>query len=96
MENYQQTHSILFVVILGTAFSAGVFLSGWLAIKWQWLKVKPKILPRLFGTLIGSFLPLILAQTLYPMLEPGNPFFLVSMLTSILGFFIPGWIDRSS
>ena len=94
MENFPQTHPALFVVILGITFSMGVFLGGWLAMKWQWLKVKSNYLARLVTTLIGAYLPLIIALILYRTLEPGNPFFSISMLTSILGFHIPGWVGR--
>jgi len=94
MENFPQTHPALFVVILGITFSMGVFLGGWLAMKWQWLKVKSNYLTRLVTTLIGAYLPLIIALILYRTLEPGNPFFSISMLTSILGFHIPGWVGR--
>jgi len=94
MENFPQTHPALFVVILGITFSMGVFLGGWLALKWQWLKVKSNYLARLVATLIGAYLPLIIALILYRSLEPGNPFFFISMLTSILGFHIPGWVGR--
>ena len=94
MEKFPQTHPALFVVILGITFSMGVFLGGWLAMKWKWLKVKSNYLARLVATLIGAYLPLIIALILYRTLEPGNPFFFISMLTSILGFHIPGWVGR--
>lgn len=94
MENFPQTHSVLFVVILGVTFSTGVFLAGWLALKLRWLAVKPKYPARLVATLIGACLPLIVALILYHSLEPGNPFFFISMLTSVLGFHVPGWIVR--
>jgi len=94
MEKFQQSHSVLFAVFLGIAFSIGVFLSGWLALKRGWLKVKPKYLARLVATLIGAYIPLIVALILLRTLEPGNPFFLISILASILGFYIPGWLGR--
>jgi len=94
MENFPQTHSALFVVILGLTFSAGVFLTGWLALKLHWLKAEPKLPARLAGTLIGVYLPLIVALILYHSLEPGNPFFFISMLACILGFHLPGWVGR--
>ena len=93
MENFPQTNPALFVVILGITFSTGVFLTGWLALKLRWLVAKPKYRARLVATLIGAYVPLILALILYDTLEPGNPFFFSSMLTSILGFHIPGWIE---
>jgi len=94
MENFPQTHPALFVVILGVTFSTGVFLIGWLALKLRWLATKPKYAHRLVATLIGAYLPLILALILYHTLEPGNPFFFISMLISVLGFHVPGWIER--
>jgi uncharacterized YccA/Bax inhibitor family protein len=94
IENFPQTHSVFFAVLLGITFSTGVFLTGWLALKLGWLKVKPKYPARLVATLIGAYLPLLVALILYHPLEPGNPFFFVSMLTSIVGFYVPGWIDR--
>ena len=92
--NFSQTLPALFVVILGVTFSAGVFLTGWLALKLRWLTKQPKYPARLVTTLIGAYLPLIMTLILYHTLEPGNPFFFISMLTSILGFHFPGWIER--
>ena len=94
MGEYGKTRPILFAVMLGTTFSAGVFLAGWLALKWGWISTAPKYPARLVATLIGAYLPLILALIFYRTLEPGNPFFFISMLASILGFHIPGWIGR--
>jgi uncharacterized membrane protein YqjE len=91
MEDFPQTHSVLFVVVLGITFTTGVFLAGWLAIKLRWITVKPKYRARLVFTLIGAYLPLIVALVLYHPLEPGNPFFFVSILTSVVGFYVPGW-----
>jgi hypothetical protein len=94
MEDYPQTHPALFVFILGLTFTTGVYLIGWLAIRRRWITLKPKYLPRLVFTLIGAYVPLIVALIFYHPLEPGNPFFFVSMLTSVAGFYIPGWIDQ--
>jgi len=94
MENFPQTHPALFVVVLGVTFSTGVFLTGWLALKLRWLAAKPIYPARLVATLIGAYLPLIVALILYHPLEPGNPFFFISMLTSVLGFHVPGWVER--
>jgi len=49
---------------------------------------------RLAGTLIGVYLPLIVALIPYHSLEPGNLFFFISMLACILGFHLPGWVGR--
>ena len=94
MEDFPQTHPVPFVLILGVTFSTGVFLAGWLAIKLRWLDAAPKLAARWGGALIGAYLPLVAALILYHSLEPGNPFFFISMLTSILGFYVPGWIER--
>lgn len=94
MGDFPQTHPALFVVILGLTFSSGVFLIGWLALKLRWVAFTPMYPVRLIATLIGAYLPLILALILYHPLEPGNPFFSISMLTSILGFHVPGWFER--
>ena len=91
MEDFPQTHSVLFGVVLGITFTTGVFLAGWLAIKLRWITVKPKYRARLVFTLIGAYLPLIVALVLYHPLEPGNPFFFISILTSVVGFYVPGW-----
>ena len=94
IENFPQTHSALFALILGITFTTGVFLAGWLAIKLGWLKIKPMFVKRLVAALVGAYLPLLVALLVYPSLEPGNPFFFVSEITSILGFYLPGWVSK--
>ena len=89
MENFPQTKPVLFVVILGITYTIGVFLVGWLAIRLRWIRTEPKYRLRLFGTLVGAYVPLVVALFLYHPLEPGNPFFFIAMLTSILGFYVP-------
>ncbi len=94
MENYPQTHSEVFVILLGMTFTAGIFLAGWLSIKLRWLKLEPKLIARFIGTLIGAYLPLVVALFIYHPLEAGNPFFFVSMLTGIAGFYLAGWAGK--
>lgn len=94
MGDFPQTHSVLFALILGLTFSTGVFLTGWLAIKFRFLKAEPRHAARLAGTLIGAYLPLIAALIIFKILEPGNPFFFISMLAAILGFHLPGWFKK--
>jgi hypothetical protein len=89
--DFPQTRPGLFVFILGITFTIGVFLVGWLALKLHWLTTQPKYLIRLITTLIFAYFPLILALIVYHTLEPGNPFFFISMLTAVLGFHLPGW-----
>jgi hypothetical protein len=94
VENFQRTHPVLFAALLGFTFSLGVFLPGWLALRFRWLKAKPLYPARLAGTMIGAALPLLIALIIYRILEAGNPFFLISILASILGFHLPGWVWR--
>jgi hypothetical protein len=94
MGDVPQIRPLYFALILGLTFSTGVFLTGWLVIKFHWLKGEPRYIARLAGTLIGAYLPLIAALIIYRILEPGNPFFFISMLASILGFHLPGWFKK--
>ncbi len=94
MGDFPQTRPVLFVVILGITFTVGIFLTGWLAIKLRWLKMELKLVARLIGTLVGAYLPLVIALFLYHPLEPGNPFFFIAMLTSVAGFYLGGWIGK--
>jgi hypothetical protein len=94
VENFQRTYPVLFAALLGVTFSLGVFLPGWLALRCRWLKAKPLYPARLAGTLIGAALPLLIALIIYRILEAGNPFFLISILLSMLGFYLPGLIKR--
>ena len=92
MEDFPQRYPALFVVILGIMYSTGIYLIGWLAIHWRWLQIKPLVRARLIGTVIGAYLPLLLALLIYPSLEAGNPFFFIAILTGLVGFYLPGWI----
>jgi hypothetical protein len=65
-----------------------------LAIKFHWLSAESRVIARLAGTLIGAYLPLIAALIIFRILEPGNPFFFISMLASILGFHLPTWLKK--
>ncbi|MHB0989244.1 MAG: hypothetical protein ACYC3P_11365 [Bellilinea sp.] len=92
--DYMNTQPAMFLLLLAICFSVGIFLAGWAAIKWRWLKISALWAPRLVGTLIGTSMPLLLAYLLYHPIEPGNPFFFISMLTGVLGFHIPGWMRK--
>ena len=89
---FQQTHPALFAGILGAAFAVGVFLAGGLALRLHWLVAQPRWAARLVGALIGAYLPLGIALILYRTLEPGNPFFLVSTIATVVGFHVPSWV----
>jgi hypothetical protein len=82
------------VFVLGITFAVGIFLPGWFAIKQHWLDLAPKYLARLVGALVGAALPMIVALLGFGGIEPGSPFFFVSYVVGILGFFLPGWIGK--
>jgi hypothetical protein len=86
-----ETQPILFCILVGMTFFTGIFLTGWLALKWHWLKSSPRLPSRLVGTLAGVFLPL-LAGLILKAIETGSPFFGLSTVFGILGFHLPGWI----
>jgi len=50
VENFQRTHPVLFAALLGVTFSQGVFLPGWLALRFRWEKAKPLYPARLAGS----------------------------------------------
>ena len=64
-------------------------MAGWLAIQRRWLVLKPALLPRLAGALVGAYLPLLLGLILVGALLAGSPFFAISILASLLGFYLP-------
>ena len=94
VESFQKAYPVFFAIIAGITFSTGIFLVGWLALKWHWLNLETKYTARLLGTLLGVFLPLIIALFLYPAIEAGNPFLGISMIAGILGFYVAGWISK--
>ena len=94
MEVLQKSQPVLFLLFVGVSFSVGIFLAGRIAIKFGWVKIAPKLTTRLIGTLVGVYLPLILALFIYSTIEAGNPFLTVSMLTGIAGFYLAGWVGK--
>ena len=90
------THPGIFVLLAGVMYATGIFFIGWLAIKFKILKVKTLYFYRLIGTLIGAYLPFLLAWAIYKPMQPGNPFFFIAIITAILGFQAPGWYNRGS
>lgn len=92
MEDFPQTFPVLFICILGITYTTGVFLVGWLALKWRCLSGKSAYLARLLMTMLGAYLPLLIAFLIYPVLEPGNPFFLIAIITCVIGFYVPEFI----
>ena len=94
MEVLQKSQPVIFLLFAGVSFSVGIFLAGWIALKFGWVKIAPKLPTRLIGTLAGAYLPLILALFIYPTIEAGNPFLTMSMLMGIAGFHLAGWAGK--
>jgi hypothetical protein len=93
-EDFAQTHAVLMNAIFGLSFAIGVFWPGWLAIRRRWLPLAPRHLARFLGALVGAYIPLLVALLIYRGFEPGNPFFLFSVLGSVLGFYMLGWDEK--
>lgn len=83
-----------FAIILAITFSLGVFTVGWLGYKLGWLKSSPNLSLRLACTLVGAFIFLAVGILVLKKLEPGNPFFGLSILGSLVGFHLPTWIKK--
>jgi membrane-anchored protein YejM (alkaline phosphatase superfamily) len=92
LENVQQSNKYLFAAIIGLTFSIGAFFSGWVALRLRWLEASPRLPARAIGTLLGAYIPLLAAVLIYPVFEPGNPFYSLSILGAIIGFHVPTWI----
>jgi len=90
IENFIQTQPVIFIIVLGLAYSIGVFVTGWLAIRVRWLKIEPRLTRRLIGTVAGAYVPLLIALIVYHPLEPGNPFFFIAAIASIVCFYLAG------
>lgn len=95
MENFPQTHPVLFVVILGATYLIGIFGIGWLAIRVHWLKIEFRTVGRLVGTFIGVYLAMAIALLTYHPVGPDNPFlFPIAPLTGIMGFYMGGLFGK--
>lgn len=93
MENFPETHPVPFVVLVGITFTMGVFLTGWLALRFHWLKGQLRSRARLAGTVLGAYLPLLAAILWFSPLTAGHPGFLISALAAIVGFYLPEWLN---
>jgi len=91
-----ETQSGNYVFFFGLSISIGVFLAGWLALRFHWLKSQPLLLPRLIGTVLGAFLPLVIVLLIETVIRAGHPVFTIAMLTGILGFHLPTWLGVKS
>lgn len=94
MEQPGLDQPIPFAIMLGVAFTLGIFLVGSIAIRYNWLNIPARWSMRLAGTLIGVYLILFLGVAVAHTLPAGSPFFGISMLTGLLGFHLPSWIKK--
>ena len=93
METFPQAHPVIFTAFLGVTFTLGIFLAGWLAIQRRWLPLKPRYPARLAATLIGVYVPLILALFLGA-IEVGEPVFLNLHPGGYRGIYLPEWVGK--
>ena len=89
-----ETQSANYVLFFGLSISIGVFLAGWLALRFHWLKSQPLLLPRLIGTVLGAYLPLVVVLLIETVIRAGHPVFTIALFTGILGFHLPAWLKR--
>jgi hypothetical protein len=89
-----ETQSGFYVLFFGLSISIGVFLAGWLSLRFHWLKSQPLLLSRLIGTALGAYLPLVIILLMEKAIRAGHPVFTIAMLTGILGFHLPTWLKR--
>jgi hypothetical protein len=95
MENMVSTQPVIFTAIAGATFTIGIILVGWFALRQGWIASRPRFPLRVLTTLIGAYLPMTVAVMVFRALEAGSPFFFASIMAGILGFFVPGWFDKT-
>jgi len=98
---------LLFIIWLG--YVIGVNLVGTIALRWVWRGVPFLPLPRLAGTMVGAFLPLVLLLFIglsVPAGGEGSPFYdlvtnnwqpilaQAALFAAIVGYFVPGMLNR--
>ena len=89
-----ETQSGNYVLFFGLSISIGVFLAGWLGFKFHWLQGPLLPLPRLIGTVLGAYLPLVVILLIETVIRAGHPVFTIALFTGILGFHLPAWLKR--
>jgi len=87
-------HPWTFAIMLGIAFTLGIFLVGWFALNKGWLDGSPSLGLRLVGTLMGIYIVLFAGVVLMQNLPAGSPFYGISMLAGLLSFHLPSWIKK--
>jgi hypothetical protein len=95
MEGAIDNNVPLFVVALGLAYALGIWVVGWLVIALKWRNVSHQYGLRVVTTVIGAYIPLIIALMAYPKLESGNPFLFIAVITGIIGFLVPEWLPEA-
>jgi hypothetical protein len=75
-------------MISGLSFSVGLFLAVRVSF-FNWQTNEPHYLVRLCGSLIGAYVPLIIALVLSLKIQAGNPFLSISIVVSNAGYCLP-------
>lgn len=81
------SHPITAYMSLLVAYTIGIYLTGLLGLILIRKGIKRWYLKRLFCLIIAAAIPLGIA--LIPGVGPDDPFYFVSILTGILGFYLP-------
>jgi hypothetical protein len=89
-DNALANYPVRYILLIGFIYAFSIYLPGWLVIRLHWLDLEPLLLDRLVWTIIGAFFPLVVAYFLITPFGP-NLFFVISILTGVIGFYIPGW-----
>jgi hypothetical protein len=87
-------HPWPFAIMLGIAFTLGIFLVCWFALNRGRLDGSPSLILRLVGRLIGKYLDLVAGVVLMHNLPEGSPFFGISMLAGQFSFHLPNWVNK--
>ena len=91
-----ETNNWLASVIFSACFTVGVFLVGWLGFRLGWLPSSPRLILRLICSYASAFIILAIGILVFKKLEAGHPFFNLSDLAAIIGFYLPNWLKPGS
>lgn len=95
--------ALLFFIWLG--YVIGINLAGYCSLRWVWKSIQVLPLPRLFATMVGALIPLLILLPIgysVPVGDTGTRFYdlvtnnwqpilaQASLFTAILGYYIPG------
>jgi hypothetical protein len=92
LEIPQGTISIPYMAVNGVLAIIGVFITGWLAIQVHLLRVEPRLLFRLLGTVTGMALPILLGIIFASSANLSGIFFSFAAPLCVVGFHLPNLI----